>query len=335
MKVFLSWSGENSKSVAKALKRALISVFEEVDKFEVFLSEETILSGADWFAEIKKELKKSDCSIICCTPENYKAPWINFEAGAGLMDFEEKHVIPYLVGIQSLENKLPLSNLHCINHSKAGFKKLVCDINEIEKVSNLKKKQLEDCAGVAFDRFLSEKSIKKIVKLYDTKEVIKVDDIYPNDFKMYRKKNVFISSPMASIEDPTEYQKFQKDMKQIQNALKISCKVKNVYYPGENIEGKERFEGKKKAINNNFHKLKECEYLLVVYPKALVTSVLVEIGYAIALSKKIIVFVKNKNDLPYILKEADKSINNLHLYTYNDMKDILYQIESNGTSFLI
>ena len=88
-------------------------------------------------------------------------------------------------------------------------------------------------------------------------------------------------------------------------------------------------------MNQNFVKLKECEYLIVVYPKPLPSSVLVEIGYAIALSKKIIIFVKDPNDLPYMLHNSDVSINNIYIMTYKKIDDIIHQIESNGKAFLM
>lgn len=140
MKIFISWSGENSQKIAKQLAKALKDIFSDNAEFETFISAENIEGGKAWFEAIRKELKVCDRAIICCTPENVNAPWINFEAGASLMNFErEGQVIPYLVGFSATDKKSPLSNLHAIQHSEEGFQNLsriwisICKVNIIAR----------------------------------------------------------------------------------------------------------------------------------------------------------------------------------------------------------
>ena len=333
MKVFISWSGENSQKIAKKLAKALKDIFSDNSEFETFISAENIEGGKAWFEAIRKELKVCDRAIICCTPENVDTSWINFEAGASLMNFErEGQVIPYLVGFDAIDKKSPLSNLHAIQHSSEGFKKLVRDLDKHIQ-SKYTSKALISVAEHCYRENFDCRTMKSIIKGYNEKKVITAKNIYPEIPKMVKRKSVFLSSPMASLEDD-EYEQFQDQMLRVQATIKKECKSKEVFYPGQNIEKVERFEGKQKAINKNFARLKECEYLLVIYPEALTSSVLVEIGYAMALSKKIIVFVRDRNNLPYILQEADKSIGNINMYTYTDVSEIIDKIKSNGPSFL-
>ena len=330
VKVFISWSGKNSKIVALALDKALKETFEN-EKLETFIS-----SGFDWFQNIKRNLEESECAIICCTPDNCLAPWINFEAGASMITFNkvETQVIPYLFGMDEIHKKSPFKNLHYVKHSIEGYQKMINDINGMCNLSDNSRKQLNSMAETAFRTYLDTRKIRGIFNVYKLKRMIEVRDIYPYDSNMLCKKNVFISSPMASMEN-NEYTDFHNDIILIQKKLKDECKAKNVYYPGKLIDKPEKFDGHQKAVNQNFVKLKECEYLIVVYPKPLPSSVLVEIGYAIALSKKIIIFVKDPNDLPYMLHNSDVSINNIYIMTYKKIDDIIHQIESNGKAFLM
>lgn len=336
MHVFISWSGENSQIIANALSKALEAIFENgKETFSTFISSTNITSGAEWFNSIEENIAKSDCAILCCTPENIKAPWLNFEAGACKMQINTNaNVIPFLIGMRAQELKPPLGNLHCVEFSCRGFKKLVKDINTIgNDLSTLSPAQLDSMSENEFNTKLQTSRIKKILRTYNLSIPLSLDSVYPKGTTMTVKKRVYISSPMASLSND-DYLRFQKDMVQIQHALKKYCKA-SIFYPGEKISSKDRFDGKQKAIKVNFSKLGESEYLLVVYPNCLASSVLTEIGYAIALSKKIIVFVKDKSDLPYILQEADIAIDNFHLYTYGKIDDIIHQISSNGTSFLL
>ena len=56
MKVFVSWSGNASHDVAKALKDWLPNVIQAVD---VFLSSEDIAKGSVWFHELGEVLDES------------------------------------------------------------------------------------------------------------------------------------------------------------------------------------------------------------------------------------------------------------------------------------
>src|SRR6266852_8612587 len=77
LKVFISWSGEQSRLVAEALKILL----RRVIRCEPFLSTH-IEAGSKWLNEIVRELGQSPVGIICLTAENQKEPWLVFEAGA-------------------------------------------------------------------------------------------------------------------------------------------------------------------------------------------------------------------------------------------------------------
>ncbi|MGH9930385.1 MAG: TIR domain-containing protein [Pyrinomonadaceae bacterium] len=78
MKVFISWSAERSLAIAKALHDWLPRVIQAV---QPWLSETDIGKGTRWEQEIGVELAQTRFGILCLTPENLDARWINFEAG--------------------------------------------------------------------------------------------------------------------------------------------------------------------------------------------------------------------------------------------------------------
>ena len=81
-KIFISWSGDNSKQIARALKDSLENTIFKDTGLECFVSDVDISSGDDWWNKIKTELKKCKLGIACITKENLRAPWIYFESGA-------------------------------------------------------------------------------------------------------------------------------------------------------------------------------------------------------------------------------------------------------------
>jgi hypothetical protein len=98
MKVFISWSGEESKAVARELRTWVRQVLQAA---EPWMSQMDIDKGERWNSAIAKQLHETKAGIICLTPTNLSAPWILFEAGALAKTIDEKtRVCPYLIRLR-------------------------------------------------------------------------------------------------------------------------------------------------------------------------------------------------------------------------------------------
>lgn len=127
MKVFISWSGEESLAVAQALRDLLPCVINAV---KPFVSSEDISKGTLWFQKISAELEGSSFGIICLTKANQKNPWILFEAGALAGRFSRNRVAPLLVDMSPSEVSSPLSQFQLTSVSdREDFLKLLKSIN--------------------------------------------------------------------------------------------------------------------------------------------------------------------------------------------------------------
>ena len=125
MKVFVSWSGELSKEIAEVLKKWIPCIIQSV---EVFYSPEDIEKGDNWDATISSELSECNYGIICLTPENTMAPWINFEAGAIAKSLDSK-VSALMINIKPSDIKGPLSRYQATRFEKQDFFQLLKSIN--------------------------------------------------------------------------------------------------------------------------------------------------------------------------------------------------------------
>ena len=101
----------------------------------------------------------------------------------------------------------------------------------------------------------------------------------------------------------------------------VHCPIINKVTPSE-------FDGKAKAIEDNFPLMKQSDCMLVIYPWKKASSALVEMGYGVALTKKMVVF--HREGLPYIMDEAANSIPHIKTYSFKDFDDIKQIISSNG-----
>lgn len=134
---------------------------------------------------------------------------------------------------------------------------------------------------------------------------------------------------MASLSD-SQYINFRNEMLKVKAALSNIKEIKSIYYPGENNNDPKSYEGNLKAIDDNLKIIKQSEFMIFVYPRKLPTSMLLEIGYGIALSKRIIIYTPNRDILPFLLKDADGIIKNITIHTYSDYDNLIDSIISNG-----
>lgn len=140
--VFISWSGDKSKWVAEALREWLPLVVQSV---KPWMSDTDIDKGARGLEEIGKRLSGMKVGIVCLTPENQKAPWILYEAGALSKTIGEKtRLCTYLLGGLRLQDVLPpLSMFQSTSPDKADTRKLLGTINRATSADPLSEPNLD------------------------------------------------------------------------------------------------------------------------------------------------------------------------------------------------
>ena len=127
LKIFISWSGERSEALAKALRDWLPLVLHYVSPW---LSQSDIKAGDRWSIEIAKELENCNFGIICITRENLNAPWILFEAGALAKSMQDGRVIPLLLDLELKDLSGPLAQFQAKKSDETGMKELISSLNK-------------------------------------------------------------------------------------------------------------------------------------------------------------------------------------------------------------
>ncbi|MBJ2120638.1 TIR domain-containing protein [Arthrobacter sp. MSA 4-2] len=170
MKVFISWSGRESKQVALLLKPWLKRVIQAA---EPWMSDVDILPGSRWSEGIGDALRASDFGIICVTPGNRGAEWLNFEAGALSMAIGEsdRRVVPLLIGFEdrnALSNG-PLGVFNTILFTDEDMWKLILTLNgELE--SSLDGSDLREIFDILWPR-LRDQALATLHETSANKEI--------------------------------------------------------------------------------------------------------------------------------------------------------------------
>lgn len=127
MKVFLSWSGAESKVIALAFREYLPKMLQAV---EPFMSDVDIAKGARPLNVIADELKSTKVGIVFVTAANALTPWINYEAGAISKTVKDDSLVcVYAYDIDFPQIKGPLGQFQGTRFNKADTKKLIATVN--------------------------------------------------------------------------------------------------------------------------------------------------------------------------------------------------------------
>lgn len=127
MDVFISWSGERSKQVARGLRDWLTDPLQAV---RPWMSGVDIEPGTRWSAQIAAALASMRVGILCVTPDNQLSPWLTFEAGALAKALDDSFLIPYLIDFAGVPlSNGPLTQFQYLQADEVGTRTLVSTIN--------------------------------------------------------------------------------------------------------------------------------------------------------------------------------------------------------------
>jgi hypothetical protein len=112
--------------MAACLREWIPEVLQAAD---VWFSDKDIEAGQFWDEEIREHVKRATFAVVCVTPENHGAPWLNYEAGA-LAERLEGGVCPYILREPSnLLANTPLARLQAKTSDKSGTLAVLQAIN--------------------------------------------------------------------------------------------------------------------------------------------------------------------------------------------------------------
>lgn len=140
MRVFISWSGETSRALARCLRDWIPGV---VQAARPYFTPDDVVKGSRWSGDIARELAESSIGIICLTRDNLEAPWLMFEAGALAKNLDRARVCPLLFGLEPTDIKGPLVHFQAAPFGHREMRRVVGMINQELRDSALKASVLD------------------------------------------------------------------------------------------------------------------------------------------------------------------------------------------------
>ena len=111
-----------------------------------------------------------------------------------------------------------------------------------------------------------------------------------------KKKKVFLATPMSGFQNTEMYASYRKRLLELITALSNQYEV---YSEMQRAPSKEAFSSPETSVREDFHEIESSDLILFLHPCRMQTSTLMELGYACAL-KKPVVLVGEPENLPYM-----------------------------------
>lgn len=146
--------------------------------------------------------------------------------------------------------------------------------------------------------------------------------------------DIFLSSPMSAFSRDTDYQYERFRMLELIDIFSNTWNASKIYYAGEHFTSTSSFDSATLSLSHCLSALENSELFVMIYPKKIVSSVLIEAGYALSQRTKSIYFVKNIKTLPYILREPEGISPAPKIYIYKTFEQLKKYISENKETIL-
>ena len=300
-KVFVSHS-KDDKVLVDALRELITSAFD--DDLEIRYSTASVASGGitagqSWLDWIHQQIADCDLTIALLTPLSRSKPWLMWEAGAvsglGLSRGSAIPLVPLLYGIRQDDVPSPLHQ----RQTKFG--------TEAEDVRDL----LESLRLTGELTYASDIDLTTLITTYlSTVRKLGTPGMY----------DVFISCPMSSLKDGKEYKQVLDTIKKITTIFHGFGH--STYSAILRIGNSRSMDPEHIAAETDLDALTKSRRFLMIYPQEVVSSCLLEAGYALINRVPSTYFVRSDHDLPYMLRGAVEAYGNASRFVYQNPKDI-------------
>ena len=144
--------------------------------------------------------------------------------------------------------------------------------------------------------------------------------------------DVFLAMAMAGLDTEEQYQNYRTQALTIEKWLQDYCGLRSVFYAGHNLKTKQEFEAEDVSLSEDLEALRRSKYFMLVYPERIVSSVLFEAGLAVALGKPSVYFIRDRRNLPFLMKQAEqaKLLAGVRIYEYESLSKIENLLQNPG-----
>lgn len=132
-----------------------------------------------------------------------------------------------------------------------------------------------------------------------------------------RKYKIFLATPVSGFQNESQYASYRKSVLSLIDALSERY---TIHAEIQEITGTELYNTPEESLRMDFAAINEADVFILLHPMRMQTSSLIELGYACALKKKMLI-VGETGNLPYLvfgLTAPEYNASIIHTSTVNE-----------------
>lgn len=114
------------------------------------------------------------------------------------------------------------------------------------------------------------------------------------------KIELFISAPIAGFDKEQEYIAYRKNIIRLLEDVAQQVPIQKIHSVISEISSRSKYDSPEESANNDLEAISKSTHFILFYPRRVASSVLIELGYALALKKKALIVATRMEDLPYM-----------------------------------
>lgn len=114
------------------------------------------------------------------------------------------------------------------------------------------------------------------------------------------KIRLFISTPITGFDSENEYVDYRKKIMRIINEIRKIDNIDSIYSAMVQVETVSCYDSPAKSVIQDLQAIDKASNFILFYPRRVPSSALIELGYALAKEKNILVITNDLCSLPYM-----------------------------------
>jgi hypothetical protein len=295
------------RELIKNVSSGLLDCFQSSDRG----STDGIPIGAEWFPHVLERLDAASDVVCLLTMRSVDRPWILYEAGIAT----GKSGTP----VQAIALNVPSDDA-----SKGPFGQFqLCDGSEPSLTRLVMQLLRRIPEAQPHEPFVAAQ-----VKAFKERIALALEQASA-DAKPKIRHEVFLAVPMASVDD-ADYELVRNEAIELVKALEEKCGENCVFYAGREIASKLEFEAADLSAQADLEAIAASRYFVMLLPKKVASSVLFEAGVAVALRKPSLYFVRDRDDLPFLMQQVEQAFAWVKLYECATLPDVTRLVRKHG-----
>lgn len=136
--------------------------------------------------------------------------------------------------------------------------------------------------------------------------------------------SLFVATPISAFETNTEYVTFRLWVTNLVNAIIANTGIVETFCVACMVKNQDLLDSPLNSLLDDIHELDCAEHFILIYPKPIATSALIELGYALAKEKNITIVHPKSVKLPFMASQLDTVYENVTILSISDFDEIAF-----------